>query len=145
LLARRRQCDSLNMGISDISALPDRTELAAGSRRLACSVGALLLAISLWSILASGVGQPLRALGVLAFFGAPGLLAGRFVRGPGPLETILFSLGGAAATWGVAAGLAFAADWTPESVVICLSALVGLVAAIDLSWSVQRRRRGAVA
>jgi hypothetical protein len=133
------------MWTSDPGAPPARAERAAASRRrLACSAGALLLAISLWLVLASGAGQPLRALGVLCFFAAPGLLIGRFVRGPGAFESILFGMGGAVATWGGVAGLTFGAHWKPETAVVAISVLVGLVAAIDLSRSGQRRR-GAVA
>jgi hypothetical protein len=102
----------------------------------------LLLAISLWSVLASGVGQPLRALGVLIFFGAPALLVGRFVRWPSRLETILFSLSGAAVAWGGVAGLTFATQVKPQTAVVFVSALVGVVAVIDLSISGQRDRRG---
>jgi drug/metabolite transporter (DMT)-like permease len=115
--------------------------------RFACSAGAFALTLCLWLVVGSGIGQPLHALAVVAFLAAPALLAGRFVRASGPVETGFFSLGIAAATWGIAAAATFISqDWTPESaVVICVSALVGCVSAVDLSQSLRRRRRAVVA
>jgi hypothetical protein len=110
------------------------------SHRLAYSVGALLLAISLWIILASGVGQPARAADALTFLGAPALLAGRFLHALGPLETAVVGLGCAAATWGIVAASTLAAGlWSPESALLALSGLVALVAVLDLSWHLKRR------
>ena len=118
----------------------------AFSWEFACSAGALLLAIALWLIAASGAGQPLRALVVVAFLAAPGLVAARFVRGLEPIETAMVGLGAAVATWGFAAALTFVArqSWSPEAAVIFVSMLVGIVSAIDVSRTMQARRKASM-
>ena len=101
-------------------------------RRLA-SVLALALAVSVWVVEAGDLGQPVRAIDVVAFLAAPALLAVCFLRGLGPLETAVTALAAATATIGVLAAVTFlAASWTPRSALLALSAVIGLAAAVEL-------------
>src|SRR5829696_1491709 len=105
------------------------------------SIGTLLLAASLFVILASGLGQPARAVGVLACLaGAPLAITARFARNLGRVETAVVGLAAAAAVCGIVSGVTLAFDaWTPRQALLAMSVLVSAVALIDLSRDLKRR------
>lgn len=108
--------------------------------RMLASVLALALAISVWVVEAGHLGEPIRAIDVVAFLTAPALLAACFVRGLGPLETAVTALAAATVTIGILAAITFlAASWTPRSALLALSAVVGLAAAVELVRSARRQ------
>ena len=107
--------------------------------RTLAAVLALALAISVWVVEAAHLGEPVRAIDVVAFLAAPALLAACFVRGLGPLETAVVALAAATATIGVLAAVTFlATSWTPRSALLAWSALVGVAAAAELVRSARR-------
>ncbi len=123
------------------------TDQPGGPRRLfqharvGLSGAALLLTTLLLIVFAARLGQPLRAAAVLMFLGAgPALLVGRFARvlGPAGAATVGAASAGAAAAL-VAGAMLAARAWAPELGLLALSALVGLIALLDLLWALKCR------
>jgi competence ComEA-like helix-hairpin-helix protein len=99
------------------------------------SLGALVLATLLWLLVVADVGQPARAIGVLAFLsGAPLMIVSRFARGLHPLERANIGLSSAVALSGVLAGVTLAVGvWTSREAILALSAVIGIGALLDIS------------
>jgi SAM-dependent methyltransferase len=120
------------------------TKIANDRDTTTISLVAFVLAATFSLIIATDVGQPARAISVLAFLGiAPLLVFRRFAPKLDSLELAVVATASGVAAYGILAGLTLAVRiWEPIDAVLVLATALGLAAAFDVGLSWRRRWRG---